>query len=223
MRASIEPSGGGGEKDCRKQDGCFILHGQDEAAVRIQSTFRGYRVRRDAVEGKGGEGERRGRELRREDAVVVSSEERTSGEFHDHVVLEPLVLETGKMREDCGAPAAVVAEGERDRVMDNAAARIQAGFRGYRVRKRMREEHSNGTQTEPKPSQRSDEEEGKAATKIQAGVRGFLTRRRLKRRRDESGTKQAEQAAIKIQAGFRGYKGRQKAKARRQMQTQPSK
>lgn len=93
---------------------------------------------------------------------------------------------------------------------DDAATKIQAGFRGYRVRKQLKQarrssnrskenEYLNGNMnggvvTGPR---RSIEE--KSATKIQAGIRGFLVRKRQKAEKE---------AAIKIQASFRGFKTR---------------
>ncbi|XP_071447315.1 enolase-phosphatase E1-like [Hetaerina americana] len=228
---------------------------EDQAAACIQ---RGYREYREAAAG--------GKRLRREDALTASTNSsasssfpayslRTSGEFHDHVVLPPiesadLAGDTGGMRQGCGVPTEGSGGPQGDvgarGLMDSAAARIQAGYRGYRVRKRLREVQNNGPSNHRDSPSNGMEggdgkgKEGEAATKIQAGVRGFLTRRRLKRRREEDcenqgtgdpgevdggrrsagenppGAEEAEKAAVKIQAGFRGYKGRQKAKARRQ-------
>lgn len=101
---------------------------------------------------------------------------------------------------------------------EDAATKIQAGFRGYRVRKQMKEKltrntnsnqqngHSNNQQ---KPngfrlkSAKSIEVEDRCATKIQAGIRGYLVRKRQKL---------VENAAIKIQAGFRGFRTRKQLK-----------
>ncbi|XP_078035661.1 uncharacterized protein LOC144469354 [Augochlora pura] len=107
-----------------------------------------------------------------------------------------------------------------------AATKIQANFRGYRVRKRIKESlmdvnlqpsnmigHECGygqTQNErvkeigessilKKGSIENVSLEEKSATKIQAGVRGFLVRKRQEA---------ARLAATRIQAGFRGFKTR---------------
>lgn len=82
---------------------------------------------------------------------------------------------------------------------ERAAAKIQAGFRGYRVRKGMKTpgvSESSGVS--------AGSVEAAAATKIQAGVRGFLVRRR---------NLKEEKAATKIQAGFRGYHTRKQLPA----------
>lgn len=96
-----------------------------------------------------------------------------------------------------------------------AATKIQANFRGYRVRKRLKEsrnEESNSRNGENGPySEGKREEESsslkksnggqesleeKSAIKIQARVRGFLVRKKQQT---------ARLAATKIQAGFRGF------------------
>lgn len=96
---------------------------------------------------------------------------------------------------------------------ESAATKIQANFRGYRVRKQMKDtagDEMNGTasavaaaELEAAHQQRIAGEENKSATKIQAGVRGFLVR---KKQKIESN------AAVKIQSSFRGFKARQEVK-----------
>lgn len=104
---------------------------------------------------------------------------------------------------------------------DDAATKIQAGFRGYRVRKQMRQGSKGGSGSSSVAGQSCDLASGsqqrsprigkkfgvtleeKSATKIQAGVRGFLVRKRQKTATD---------AATKIQASFRGFKTRKELK-----------
>lgn len=102
---------------------------------------------------------------------------------------------------------------------DDAATKIQAGFRGYRVRKQMRQTRSSGSSGSAATSSGSSSQvqrsprvakkvtttplEDKSAAKIQAGVRGFLVRKRQK---------VATDAATKIQASFRGFKTRKDLK-----------
>ncbi|XP_076165674.1 uncharacterized protein LOC143145810 [Ptiloglossa arizonensis] len=93
-----------------------------------------------------------------------------------------------------------------------AATKIQANFRGYRVRKRMKELKKDaetstnggsagerGISTAKKGNQTKESLEERSATKIQAGVRGFLVRKRQQL---------AREAATRIQAGFRGFRTR---------------
>ncbi|XP_043255108.1 neuromodulin [Colletes gigas] len=112
-----------------------------------------------------------------------------------------------------------------------AATKIQANFRGYRVRKRMKEsnnearsESSGAVDRERKQREdgRTDDDdssslekrdaaaeslEDKSATKIQARVRGFLVRKKQQI---------AREAATRIQAGFRGFKTRKLLKQNEQ-------
>jgi len=105
---------------------------------------------------------------------------------------------------------------------NTAATKIQANFRGYRVRKQLQESTQRRRQQQQQqnqPNQQRDQQqehmkpkehllkrqntrealEEKSATKIQAGIRGFLVRKR----------QQAVQAAAtRIQAGFRGFRTR---------------
>lgn len=107
---------------------------------------------------------------------------------------------------------------------ENAATKIQAGFRGYRVRKQLKKnlkmptnEHHHHYNHHPSSSGNNGGrrivygkigktltgQEEKSATKIQAGIRGFLVRKKQKLAAD---------AATKIQAGFRGFKARKDLK-----------
>lgn len=107
---------------------------------------------------------------------------------------------------------------------NTAATKIQANFRGYRVRKQLKEStqrrrQQQQNQKDQKRNQQQQQQqehmkpkehllkrqstqealEEKSATKIQAGIRGFLVRKR----------QQAVQAAAtRIQAGFRGFRTR---------------
>ncbi|KAK7489201.1 hypothetical protein BaRGS_00019579, partial [Batillaria attramentaria] len=75
-----------------------------------------------------------------------------------------------------------------------AAARIQAGYRGYKTRKGLRERQADDRMDRMERdaayerdayNRQMQEEEEKAASKIQAGFRGYKTRRDLKAKRRE--------------------------------------
>lgn len=106
---------------------------------------------------------------------------------------------------------------------EDAAIKIQAGFRGYRVRKQLKNDnqpikpakttgkgngipndiHRNDCNDDDKNGHRlkssNSVDKEKCATKIQASIRGFLVRKKQK---------VAANAATKIQAGFRGFRAR---------------
>lgn len=94
---------------------------------------------------------------------------------------------------------------------NSAATKIQANFRGYRVRKQMKENRPpkcdlHDVLTRKHSMKRQDTKsslEEKSATKIQAGIRGFLVRKR---------NQVAQAAATRIQAGFRGFRARKQLK-----------
>lgn len=93
---------------------------------------------------------------------------------------------------------------------DDAAMKIQAGWKGYRVRKQLKNNkktkasqqngHSNN-----KSNNYDDETvlQEKSAAKIQAGWKGFKIRKELK---------SASAAATKIQANWKGFKTRKEFK-----------
>lgn len=111
---------------------------------------------------------------------------------------------------------------EEEMKANTAATKIQAGFRGYRVRKQLKESNSYSskgnsdsdfddiTNCSPPTLKGSDPKnslEEKSATKIQAGIRGFLVRKRHQHE---------QQAATRIQAGFRGFRTRKLLKQKGQ-------
>jgi myosin heavy subunit len=106
---------------------------------------------------------------------------------------------------------------------NTAATKIQANFRGYRVRKQLKESTQRRRQPQQQDQQDQQQDrqqqkdqsqtkesllkrqntqevlEAKSATKIQAGIRGFLVRKRQQ---------VVQAAATRIQAGFRGFRTR---------------
>lgn len=81
-----------------------------------------------------------------------------------------------------------------------AATKIQAGFRGYKLRKQLK---NDAAKIIDSTSVHAKKDEEKSATTIQAGIRGFLVRKKQKLATD---------AATKIQASFRGFKTRKDLK-----------
>lgn len=89
---------------------------------------------------------------------------------------------------------------------DDAATRIQAQWKGYRVRKQLRNSRKmkNGQQNGHNWIGEKTIEE-KSATKIQASWKGFKIRKELQNCRI---------AATKIQAGWKGFKTRKELKGK---------
>jgi hypothetical protein len=157
-----------------------------------------------------------------------------------------------KFRKEKGnqADAEIVPEVENDSAdagddegeMEIAATKIQAGYRGMKTRKEMKEKKKEPEAEESEAGETAnetalDEEAEVAATKIQAGYRGMKTRKDLKEKQaaavspeapvDQSEVEKkgeeldeipcgedAEHAATKIQAGYRGMKTRRELKQR---------
>lgn len=84
---------------------------------------------------------------------------------------------------------------------DDAATRIQAQWKGYRVRKQLRNSRKRSLQNGHSIEKISIEE--KSATKIQAQWKGFKIRKELQN---------CKLAATKIQAGWKGFKTRKDLK-----------
>lgn len=123
---------------------------------------------------------------------------------------------------------------------EQAATKIQAGFRGHQARKSVKEmksasEMGDGEQAE-RQEKGGDEKEyvenvthsqeirdfddpkfDGAASTIQAGFRGYKTREDLKEKSSggslKSASHQEEHAAVKIQSSFRGHKARKEIEA----------
>lgn len=101
---------------------------------------------------------------------------------------------------------------EEDKMKANSAAtKIQAGFRGYRVRKQLKQPQindenimdNNNIIKSLKYQDPKKKLEEKSATKIQANIRGYLVRKR---------NQVAQAAATRIQAGYRGFRTRKQLK-----------
>ena len=96
-----------------------------------------------------------------------------------------------------------------DKDILNAAIKIQSAFRGFKVR----EQQDKSNEKESLPDL-TDKDVQDAAKKIQAGFRGFQVRDKAKQTSNKSlpdlNDREVIDAAIKIQSAFRGFKVRDK-------------
>ncbi len=97
-----------------------------------------------------------------------------------------------------------------------AATKIQARYRGYTTRKRLKSKDNsvtNSTTVVLVSNTNSNNTEVAAATKIQARYRGYTTRKTLKAESYRITNDTEVAAATKIQARYRGYVTRKTLKA----------
>ena len=104
---------------------------------------------------------------------------------------------------------------EDSKRQNHAATKIQAGFKGYKVRKERRDK----LQVSENLSKR-EKERNEAAVKIQSGFRGYMTRKYTHKKKqnidinandnwkDEESLRKRNEAAVTIQSSFRGYQER---------------
>ncbi|XP_023330594.1 kinesin-related protein 4 isoform X3 [Eurytemora carolleeae] len=196
------------------------------AATKIQAGFRGIKARQEV------------KKIRDESKLVIPPDEENTVESESILVNEP-------------APDPEIDIDLTDPDVEQAATKIQAGFRGIKARqevKKMKDEKVIVDQTEDIDESKltanpltepeididlTDPEVEQAATKIQAGFRGIKARQEVKKMKDDKVINEqteevddsklienpdididltdpkTEHAATKIQAGFRGSKARQ--------------
>ncbi|XP_068091757.1 myosin-IIIa isoform X2 [Hyperolius riggenbachi] len=187
---------------------------EEEAAVVIQSHFRGHQQRKQLnAEGQ--------KTLQQEN----SNSQDTKGE---------------EVKEDNHNDPDAEDDNKKE---DKAATVIQSNYRGHRERKKLQEGKQKETETatqenteekeeqkEAEPiDQNSTEEEDKAATVIQSNYRGHRDRKRLQEEKQketetatQENTEEEDKAATVIQSNFRGHRDRKRLQDERQNKTTPS-
>ena len=183
---------------------CFFIGGtesdfsdqqqQDEAAARIQASYRGYRTRKDLRNKKESEAATRIQSNYRGYRSRKSVLHRTESEAEVQAATTIQASYRGcRVRKS-------------DSNLQGAATIIQSNYRGYKTRKGLKEKGVDfGQKRNAAPERRYSDVETNAATKIQAGYRGYQVRKSQKQNLTDLAQ---EQAAAKIQAQYRGYKTR---------------
>ena len=215
----------------------------EQAAVKIQSSYRGYRTRKKLKTKAKNTEENLEQENQPETDWHLKDEELAGTKIQEGLndLSDPCLDQTANKiqvdfqdmttNEDIQGKESIHAEKEIDSDdpdVERAATKIQAGFRGHKVRKEMKSNKQNTKDCIPEEDHPDFAEYDLAARKIQAGYRGHKTRKVLKDMSTELGNTlsekegwnedynidediddaEAEQAATKIQAGFRGHKAR---------------
>ncbi|KAH8354423.1 hypothetical protein KR084_010623 [Drosophila pseudotakahashii] len=127
------------------------LQSEESAAIKIQAGFRGYRVRKEIHRSSKSANPR----------LSSTNSRRNQRQRPKNNALMDNQANTGKPRPNAGEDQKSISENGGKSVEDRCATKIQAGFRGFLVRKKQK------IATD-------------AAVKIQAGFRGFKTRKELK-------------------------------------------
>ncbi|KAH9489470.1 hypothetical protein Btru_037730 [Bulinus truncatus] len=216
----------------------------DKAATKIQASFRGHLVRKSSKQQSVGQEDQDMRKAMDNiqsgfKGMKVREEEMMDGEKYDEDV-NTSENHTFEPETDQDAGDVIVDEMHFDDSSADAAVKIQAGFRGYRARKHLKEERGDEMTEEDRPVDAAETSDldynspdaEKAATTIQAGFRGFKARKELHEEHVEVSLGQddneadagdlmnlenpeMELAAVKIQAGFKGMKARREVKVMR--------
>ncbi|XP_033726438.1 doublecortin domain-containing protein 2-like isoform X3 [Pecten maximus] len=172
---------------------------EEEAATKIQASFRGHQTRQELSQKK------------KEDTNQTKQDTNQNKQDTNQNKRDT------NQREDTHDSFTSKEENE-------AAAKIQAGFRGYQTRQELK---AKGHKVRPALASQGDtgdtskvtkEQEDEAATKIQASFRGYQARKDIKKLQDE---KKKNEAATLIQANFKGYKVRKEMKEKKGGEDEP--
>ncbi|KAM7537031.1 hypothetical protein Aperf_G00000076685 [Anoplocephala perfoliata] len=213
----------------------------DEAATKIQATFRGYSTRKHIQEEKKQISEMssplsptqpdpnlaatkiqatyRGYRTRKELGQVVRHPD---VKIRHSEPIEQLRISHEERHarglSDISSKSTLWAIEDEEERRNLAATRIQAAFRGYYVRSHLAESERSGDSS-PYYSPHISEDE--AATKIQAAFRGYRVRKNMRSQTSPIHRyhgQQYDEAARKIQANYRGYRVRKEIGSLKQHQ-----
>ncbi|XP_052762961.1 doublecortin domain-containing protein 2-like isoform X12 [Mya arenaria] len=194
-----EQKSGGGQKEGMNED---------EAATKIQASFKGYKTRKEMNVKK--QQVRDSDELGRQEKVAAT---KIQSNYRGYKVRKDYNKRKNMRNAETKQETDINANEKKDDDKDtaDAAVKIQSSYRGYRTRKELKGKKTNQAETEKDSSKKYSDDE--AAIKIQAGYRGYKTRKDYSKKKALNKTdnsKEEDAAATKIQANYKGYKERQK-------------
>ena len=169
---------------------------QNQAAIKIQSGYRGHRARQDVKARRQEELYQKERAKREDEAAV-----RIQAAYRGYNTRKAYA----SRREAKNLVNDLMTNENLENDLNNtkreqAAVKIQSGYRGYRSRREYNTKRQN-----------KEREEEEAASRIQAGILGYQTRKTVA---DKKENEKRDSAATRIQANYRGYKTRKEIESK---------
>lgn len=172
---------------------------EEKAAAKIQAGFRGYQTRKElgllqtktpkAKENK----EEKAKKNEVPEKVKDKKEDPKNAKAHEKI--------KDKKEEPKNSKAPEKEKKKKEESNNSkehaAAAKIQAGFRGYQTRKELASQKKKGKDSTPKTKENKEEKAKKNENP-----------EKVKNKKEEPNNSKEHEAAAKIQAGFRGYQTR---------------
>ncbi|XP_059158067.1 abnormal spindle-like microcephaly-associated protein homolog [Physella acuta] len=172
---------------------------EDEAAAKIQAGFRGYQTRKELglLQTK----TPKAKENKEEKAKKNEVPEKVKDKKEDPKNAKAQEKTKDKKEEPKNSKAPEREKKKKEEPNNSkehaAAAKIQAGFRGYQTRKELASQKNKGKDSTPKTKEKKEEKSKKNENP-----------EKVKNKKEEPNNSKEHEAAAKIQAGFRGYQTR---------------
>ena len=207
---------------------------EDEAASKIQASFKGYKTRKEMNVKK--QQVRDDIDKREQNKHESEAATKIQSSFRGYKTRKEY-----KRKQDTKAEVEVEAvkgtdindnekktDGEKvdEKAKEDAATTIQSNYRGYKSRKSIQEiRDAKAKSEEIVKNDTKQVSEDEAATRIQAGFKGYKTRKNLAGKskkeleaKESNSDKELDNAASTIQANYKGYKVRKEYETSKQKQ-----